>query len=118
MPYCLRKEIVMALFKKKPIVIEAVKVLAPDYDGNLWDGPAFSEFTPWLKAAYRLGTVTPLTVDGAKHTDWRIQTLEGEMLARPGDYIIQGVKGELYPCAGDIFEMTYDSVAERVKHGE
>jgi hypothetical protein len=38
----------------------------------------------------------------------RIQTLEGTMEAAPGDWIIQGVKGELYPCKPDIFAATYD----------
>jgi hypothetical protein len=32
------------------------------------------------------------------------------MEANPGDYIIRGVKGELYPCKPDIFEMTYEKV--------
>ena len=37
-----------------------------------------------------------------------IDTLEGEMMADFGDYIIKGVKGEFYPCKPDIFEMTYE----------
>ncbi|WP_077744374.1 hypothetical protein, partial [Clostridioides difficile] len=36
--------------------------------------------------------------------------LEGTMRANKGDYIIQGVKGEIYPCKADIFEMTYQKV--------
>lgn len=39
-----------------------------------------------------------------------ISTLEGEMTAEPGDYIITGVKGERYPCKPDIFAATYDPV--------
>ena len=39
-----------------------------------------------------------------------IHTLEGDMKAMPGDYIITGVKGEQYPCKPDIFEATYDLV--------
>jgi hypothetical protein len=38
-----------------------------------------------------------------------IQTLEGEMRADPGDWIITGVKGETYPCKPDIFEATYET---------
>ena len=38
-----------------------------------------------------------------------IQTLEGDMKANVGDYIITGVKGEQYPCKPDIFEATYES---------
>lgn len=39
-----------------------------------------------------------------------IQTLEGEMMARPGDWIIKGIKGEFYPCKPDIFAETYEMV--------
>lgn len=41
-----------------------------------------------------------------------IRTLEGEMQARFGDYVIKGVKGEFYPCKPDIFHLTYDEVPE------
>lgn len=40
----------------------------------------------------------------------KIQTLEGDMIASIGDYIIKGVKGEFYPCKPDIFLATYDKV--------
>lgn len=40
----------------------------------------------------------------------QLKTLEGEMMANEGDYIIKGVKGEFYPCKPDIFEMTYEAV--------
>lgn len=39
-----------------------------------------------------------------------INTLEGEMLASPGDWIITGIHGEQYPCKPDIFEKTYQRV--------
>jgi hypothetical protein len=50
-----------------------------------------------------------------------IKTLEGEMRAQVGDWIIQGVKGEIYPCRGDIFAATYepaDTTALRGTGGE
>lgn len=37
-----------------------------------------------------------------------IKTLEGDMVASIGDYIIKGVKGEFYPCKPDIFKQTYE----------
>jgi len=37
-----------------------------------------------------------------------IQTLEGDMYAHPGDWIVRGVKGELYPVRDDIFALTYE----------
>ena len=42
----------------------------------------------------------------------KIETLEGTMKASVGDYIIKGVNGEFYPCKPDIFEKTYEEVAE------
>lgn len=39
-----------------------------------------------------------------------IPTLEGDMTASKGDYIIEGIKGEFYPCKPDIFELTYELV--------
>ena len=41
-----------------------------------------------------------------------IGTLEGTMTAKPGDWIIQGINGEFYPCKDDIFQRTY------VEYGE
>ena len=53
----------------------------------------------------------PVVVE-AYQTDkeMEIETLEGTMKADPGDWIIRGVKGELYPCKPDVFEMTYKKV--------
>ena len=39
-----------------------------------------------------------------------IHTLEGDLTAQPGDYIITGIAGEQYPCRADIFEETYEEV--------
>ena len=41
-----------------------------------------------------------------------IHTLEGDLTAQPGDYIITGIAGEQYPCQADIFEATYEEVKE------
>lgn len=41
-----------------------------------------------------------------------ISTLEGDMIAEPGDWIITGIKGETYPCKPDIFEATYKKMGE------
>lgn len=42
--------------------------------------------------------------------EMEIETLEGTMKADKGDWIIKGVKGELYPCKPDVFAMTYEKV--------
>lgn len=41
-----------------------------------------------------------------------IHTLEGDMIAQPGDYIITGLRGEEYPCKPDVFEKTYKEVSD------
>jgi len=45
-----------------------------------------------------------------RNDDFVISTLEGEMTASIGDYVIKGVQGEFYPCKPDIFEATYEEV--------
>lgn len=49
---------------------------------------------------------------GMDEAEQLIETLEGTMKASPGDWIIIGVKGEVYPCKPDIFEMTYEEVVD------
>ena len=82
-------------YRKKPLVIEAFK----------WTGgPDQTEDPSWMVDAIRRGEAH-FTSDGMV-----IKTLEGNHLASPGDYIIRGIKGEIYPCKPDIFEATYESV--------
>lgn len=83
-------------FRKKPVVVEAV----------LWNGIQVSEVTEWIRDALRNDTIMRF---GDKVV---IKTLEGDMIADPGDYIIKGVKGELYPCKPDIFEQTYEPIKD------
>lgn len=45
-------------------------------------------------------------------TEKKIETLEGTMLASPGDWIVKGINGEKYPVKPDIFKKTYKSVDE------
>jgi len=45
---------------------------------------------------------------GPVASQWTIPTLEGVMTANIGDYIIEGLRGEYYPCKPDIFEKSYE----------
>jgi hypothetical protein len=47
-----------------------------------------------------------------------IETLEGDMIAEPGDYIITGIKGERYPCKPDIFAKTYEKAPANAEIGQ
>lgn len=92
----------MAKYKKKPVVIEAFE----------WTGgPDQTEDPAWIVDAIKLGTVFFVN-SGTAGVKMKIQTLEGVMTADLGDYIIQGIKGEIYPCKPDIFQATYEKVNE------
>lgn len=91
----------MARYRKKPVVIEAYQV------PTTWPPVRYEPFPGWLIDA----------ADSIKQADddpraMLITTLEGVMRADPGDWIIRGIKGELYPCKPDIFAATYEPVVE------
>ncbi len=88
----------MAKYRKKPVVIEAVQLTW----GNWSEMCDFAD----------VGLLNEGHPQGVMLSDNRIglhiPTLEGLMLGEESDWIIKGVKGELYPCKPDIFEMTYE----------
>lgn len=53
-------------------------------------------------------------IEGVQHG--LIETLEGTMAVSPGDWVITGVKGEIYSCKPDIFEASYEAVDESDEH--
>lgn len=88
----------MAKYRKKPIVVEAFQ----------WTGgPDQTEDPEWIVEAIKQGTVR-FNDEGTDQVTMEIATLEGNHIARQGDYIIKGIKGEIYPCKPDIFEQTYE----------
>lgn len=80
----------MSRFRKKPVVIDAWQNVAGPIRMPVWVSDAIYDMTD----------------NGVIH----IQTLEGIMTADPGDWIIKGVKKEVYPCKPDIFAATYEPV--------
>lgn len=83
----------MGKFRKKPVVIEATQWFMHGQHPEVLRAPL--DYTP---DGYTIG-----------YHGW-IQTLEGGHIVTPGDWIIQGVAGEFYPCKPDIFEATYEAV--------
>ena len=92
----------MAKYRKKPVVIEAIQWQCEGEVDNA------EELAAWLKAVDHDPDLHLIQVG----RDLAIKTLEGTMTARPGDWIIRGVAGELYPCKPDIFAATYEPVDE------
>ncbi len=84
----------MPKYRKKPVEIEAVQWNGTKAD---WDAILALGLTDWKPGEIGSDTFT-------------ITTLEGDHLAKLGDYIIRGVQGEHYPCKPDIFEATYEAV--------
>lgn len=99
----------MARYRKKPVEIEAVQYGLAEYADNPWEIRG-GDVPQWLQNAARDGIVVP---EFRSEDYWylKIQTLEGDMYAAPDDWIIRGVKGELYPCKPDIFRATYEAVS-------
>lgn len=89
----------MGTYVKKPVEIEAFR----------WTGgPDQTEGPQWIVDAIKSGEVG-FNYVGTSQVEMTILTLEGKMIAKQGDYIIRGIKGELYPCKPEIFEATYDA---------
>ena len=103
----------MAHFRKKPVIIEAVQFEDVTFgrSGNYSIFFGTQEDLPkWLRDALIDERVLPVSDEPPQLV---VKTLEGEHFASPGDWIIRGVKGELYPCKPEIFAMTYDPVDEQ-----
>lgn len=97
-------------YRKKPVVIEAVKLQVVDGGPSGPDGNLFNEHPEWLTDAIGRGDIQPAKPNDTDFCDLEIKTLEGVMRVNAGDWIIKGIKGELYPCKPDIFAATYEPV--------
>lgn len=92
-------------YRKKPVEVEAV--LLENSEASIERAVEF---------VYNIGMETSMlgrssTIQQVKQEGgFIIRTLEGNMKANFGDYIIKGIQGEFYPCKSDIFESTYDAV--------
>lgn len=80
-------------YRKKPVVIDAWRISFDMAPRPMWVDRAFvDDVIDWYPEG-----------DGLC-----INTLECHMLGSMGDWLIRGVKGELYACKPDIFEATYE----------
>lgn len=90
-------------YRKKPVEIEAFKFYV-------------DPMPDWFMDKVTLNEITLLNCDYQRYAIHQayceIETLEGRMVGRGGDYIIKGVNGEIYPCKPDIFKKTYEKVGE------
>jgi hypothetical protein len=90
-------------YTKKPVTIEAIQLL--DTEKSIAEAVEFV-FHVGMETSVvgHHGTIQAVKTEGG----FTIPTLEGDMKASFGDFIIKGVKGEFYPCKPDIFYATYN----------
>lgn len=86
----------MPRYRKKPIEVEAIR----------YDTAAVNEVIGWIHLNGGHAWVIPNT------KVLFLETLEGGMRANPGDWIVQGVVGEFYPCNPEVFELTYEKIGD------
>ncbi|WP_226831748.1 hypothetical protein [Enterococcus faecium] len=93
-------------YRKKPVIIEAVQ-----FDRS----KAEEDVAKYYPMVTDLASLT--TALGVEECEGRffISTLERSMTVKDGDYIIQGVEGEFYPCKPDIFEKTYEEASQQTQ---
>ena len=89
----------MAKYKTKPCEIEAIQ----------WNGTNLEEIKEFVGESliYDIIDTAWQVGKGRPHVYMKIRTLEGDMKASEGDFIIKGLKGEFYPCKPDVFNQKY-----------
>ncbi len=94
-------------FRKKPVEIEAVQLCWATWSEVCeFLGDIVSE----LNQGRTVETYSDTCAESGPYIELTIPTLEGDHIARHGDWIIRGVSGEYYPCKPDIFELSYEKV--------
>jgi len=88
----------MKKYRKKPIVIEAVK----------YTGRNLTEIKEWCPKALKKASDLSVIIEGDRSLI--IETLEGDMRLRAGDYLIKGIANEYYPCKNEVFIRSYEEV--------
>ena len=81
-------------YRKRPVVVEAIQ----------WTGKNYKDIQAFagIKIVHYFQEAEVLMV----------RTLEGDMFASRGDYIVKGIRGEFYPCKPDVFQETYEEAEE------
>jgi len=97
----------MAQYRKKPVVVEAFQMTKV----RRWDNSNWPNWLheAWQKADDEEGSLF-IDSDDPMRERLLVRTLEGVHRVTWEDWIVRGVKGELYPCKPDIFSATYDRV--------
>ena len=82
-------------YKTKPCEIEAIKWTSDNFE----EIAKFTNYKAYMELMY-----------SSMKEELIIKTLEGDMMATVGDYIIKGLRGEFYPCKPDVFHKKYEEI--------
>ena len=85
----------MPMFRKLPVTVDAVQ----------WVGPGLPDAPAWAVEAAQYGVIK---VAGGRV---EVSTVDGVLSAEPGDWIVKGAEGEIYPVKADIFAASYEAVS-------
>jgi hypothetical protein len=97
-------------YTKKAVTIKAIEWTGK----NLFEVQSFLENSIIDLSNPKAADLWDVYTDMVRREGLIIITMEGEMKASVGDFIIRGVKGEHYPCKPDIFWLTYEQENERI----
>lgn len=81
-----------------------IQITRNEYGNHFVDGKPFVQSIP-KTALYRKRTLTSAV---QMHEPFSVETLEGTMQGKAGDWLMIGIKGEMYPCDADVFAETYE----------
>ncbi len=87
-------------YTKRPVTIGTIR-----YDGTFTSA---AEIIEWMGMGYIARYPNNALEQDVEFWQIIIPTMEGDVSASPGDWVIKGIKGEFYPCKPDIFEATYE----------
>lgn len=93
------------IFCKRPIRVRAIQ-----FQGTYESLKTIQEWMPLVSRDICLGKRLTVIKEEGDENCLSLYTHEGWVAARPGDWIIEGIEGEYYPCAESIFDKTYDRV--------
>jgi hypothetical protein len=95
----------MPMFRKRPVTVEAVQLRWTN-----WSDPFLNDIVSEKNPGRMVETASDTCGENAPYIELTIPTLEGDRIARHGDWLVRGVQGEVYPVKPKIFAALYEAI--------